>query len=346
MSQYLGRVLVDLRSDTVTKPTPEMRRAMADAEVGDDQYGEDPTVNELQDLFAGLAGKDEAIFVPSGTMANQIGLQILTRPGDAVVAGARQHIVLYEAGAGPINSGATWLTVDDSGGSFGPGDVDAAVERSLHHQPHVAAVAVEDTHMAAGGTVWDLDGLRSVAAAARSHGLSVHLDGARLWHAAVASGKPLAERAEPATVVTCALSKALGAPAGSLLAASSDLIEDAKLRRKRLGGAMRQVGILAAAGLVAIRTGFDRLAEDHRRAQRLAVAVAERWPGCGLDPKTVRTNIVLFGHRDPEALIAYLRGEGVLSGTVAPGVMRFVTHPDVDDAGVERALKAVSAAPL
>lgn len=323
-----------------------MRRAMAEAEVGDDQYGEDPTVTELQELFAKLTGKDESIFVPSGTMANQIGLQVLTRPGDAVVAGARQHIVLYEAGAGPINAGITWLAVDDAGGSFGPGDVDAAVERSLHHQPHVSAVAVEDTHMAAGGTVWDLGALQSVADAARSHGMGVHLDGARLWHSAIASGRRLAERAAPATVVTCALSKALGAPAGSLLAGPSDLIQDARLRRKRLGGAMRQVGILAAAGLVAIRTGFDRLAEDHERARRLAVAAAERWPDCGLDPSTVRTNIVLFQHPDPDALIAYLQVEGVLCGTVAPGVMRFVTHPDVDDAGVEQALKAISAAPL
>ncbi|HVA74348.1 MAG TPA: GntG family PLP-dependent aldolase [Acidimicrobiales bacterium] len=338
-------MLVDLRSDTVTRPTSEMRRAMADAEVGDDQYGEDPTVNELQQLFAELTGKEEAIFVPSGTMANQIGLQVLTRPGDAVVAGARQHIVLYEAGAAPVNSGITWIPVDDASGAFGPGDVAAAVERSLHHQPHVSAVAVEDTHMAAGGTVWDLAALRSIAEAARSRGLGVHLDGARLWHSAVASGRPLAERAAPGTVVTCALSKALGAPAGSLLAGPADLIEEARVRRKRLGGAMRQIGILAAAGLVAIRTGFDRLAEDHEHARRLALAVSDRWPG-GLDPSRVQTNIVLFQHPDPDALIAHLRGEGVLAGTVAPGVMRFVTHPDVDDAGIEHASKVIAAAPL
>ena len=339
-------MLVDLRSDTVTKPTPEMRRAMAEAEVGDDQYGEDPTVNELQELFAETVGKPAALFVPSGTMANQIALQVLARPGDAVVAGSRQHIVLYEAGAGPINAGITWVPVDDAGGSFEAGDVDAAVERSLHHQPNVSAVAVEDTHMAAGGTVWDLDRLRAVAAAASRHGLRVHLDGARLWHAAIASGQSLAERAGPADTVTCALSKALGAPAGSLLAAAPDLIEDARLRRKRLGGAMRQTGILAAAGLVAIRRGVDRLSEDHERARRIASAVAEKWPTSGLDPSRVRTNIVLFNHPDPAALVAYLHGEGVLCGTVAPGVMRFVTHPDVDDAGVEQALKAIAAAPL
>jgi len=344
-SGSFGCVMVDLRSDTVTRPTPEMRRAMAEAEVGDDQYGEDPTVNELQDLFAAITGKAAALFVPSGTMANQIALQVLASPGDAVVAGARQHIVLYEAGAGPSNAGITWIPVDDTGGSFGPGDVVAAVERSRHHQPRVSAVAVEDTHMAAGGTVWDMEQLTSVAAAAAGEGLRIHLDGARLWHSAVASGHTLEQRAAPATTVTCALSKALGAPAGSLLAADGDLIEEARLRRKRLGGAMRQVGILAAAGLVAIRSGLERLEEDHARAARLAAAVADRWPSCGLDPSGVQTNIVLFHHRDPSALIAYLQEEGVLSGTVAPGVMRFVTHPDVDDAGIERALKAIASAP-
>jgi threonine aldolase len=339
-------VLVDLRSDTVTKPTDRMRKAMAQAEVGDDQYGEDPTVNELQELFAELTGKQDALFVPSGTMANQIALQVLTRPGDAVVAGARQHIVLYEAGAGPINAGITWITVDDPDGSFGPEDVDAAFERSLHHQPSVSAVAVEDTHMAAGGAVWDLNRLAGVAAAAVEHGLPLHLDGARLWHSAVATGDPLRSRAEPATILTCALSKALGAPAGSLLAGPHDLVDEARLRRKRLGGAMRQTGILAAAGLVAIRTGVERLADDHVRARRLANAVAERWPDAGVDPSRVQTNIVLFTHPDPGALIAYLQGEGVLAGTVAPGVMRLVTHPDVDDTGVEHASKALAASPV
>ena len=323
-----------------------MRRAMADAEVGDDQYGEDPTVNELQETFAELVGKDEALFVPSGTMANQIALQVLTRPGDGVVAGAHQHIVLYEAGAGPVNAGVTWIPVDDAGGSFSHRDVESAVERSLHHQPSVSAVAVEDTHMAAGGTVWDIGALRAVADAARRHGLAVHLDGARLWHSAVASGEPLRARAEPATLVTCALSKALGAPAGSLLAGPADLIEEARLRRKRLGGAMRQTGILAAAGLVALRTGIDRLAGDHDRARRLAAVVAAKWPACGADPGKVQTNMVLFRHPDTAGLITYLNAEGVLAGTVAPATMRFVTHPDVDDAGVEHASKVIATAPV
>ena len=338
-------MLVDLRSDTVTRPTPEMRRAMADAEVGDDEYGEDPTVNLLQDTFAELVGKPAGLFVPSGTMSNQIALQVLTRPGDQVLVGAHQHVVLYEAGAAAINAGINWAPADDSDGTIAPGDVDAAVERTEHHQPSIGAVAVEDTHMASGGNVWEMDKLEGVAAAARRHGLPVHLDGARLWHAAVASGQKLSDRAAPATLVTCCLSKGLSAPVGSILAGPIDLIGEAILRRKRLGGAMRQAGVLAAAGLVAIRSGIDRLAEDHERARRLASAVAERWPGAGCDPQKVETNIVLFSHPHTPALLAYLRDNDILAGTIAPGVVRLVTHRDVADDGIDLACKALAGAP-
>ena len=338
-------MLVDLRSDTVTRPTAEMRRAMADAEVGDDEYGEDPTVNRLQEAFADLVGKPAALFVPSGTMSNQIALQLLTDPGDAVVVGAHQHVVLYEAGAAAINAGINWAPVDDSDGMIRPADVDDAVERSEHHQPKVGAVAVEDTHMASGGRVWKLDELVRVASAATRHDLPVHLDGARLWHSAVATGDKLSDRAAPATLVTSCLSKALSAPVGSILAGAQDLMDEAVVRRKRLGGAMRQAGILAAAGLVALRSGIERLSEDHERARRLAGAVAERWPDAGCDPEKVETNIVIFSHRDPALLIAYLREHDILAGTIAPGVVRFVTHRDVDDDCIEHARKALSGAP-
>jgi threonine aldolase len=338
-------VLVDLRSDTVTRPTLAMRRAMAEAEVGDDQYGEDPTVNRLQETFAELTGTEAALFVPSGTMANQIALRVLVRPGDAVVAGARQHLVLYEAGAGPRNAGVTWLTLPDERGSFDAEAVTGLIAAGAHHQPQVAAIAVEDTHMAAGGAVWDPDRLAAVSEVAARHGLPVHLDGARLWHSAIASGQTLEERAAPATTVTCCLSKGLGAPVGSVLAGSATLMAQAELERKRLGGAMRQAGVIAAAGLVAIYQGFDRLSEDHRRARRLACAVAERWPEAGLDPQTVATNIVLFSHADTGALLSHFRDDGVLAGTVAPGVVRLVTHLDVDDAGIERALRSIARAP-
>ena len=318
---------------------------MAEAEVGDDEYGEDPTVNRLQDTFAELVGKPAALFVPSGTMSNQIALQVLTRPGDAVVVGAHQHVVLYEEGAAAINAGISWAPADDSDGAIRPADVDVAVERSRHHQPAIGAVAVEDTHMASGGTVWDLDRFEAVAAAARLHGLPVHLDGARLWHASVASGRKLSERAAPATLVTCCLSKGLSAPVGSILAGPEELIDEARLRRKRLGGAMRQAGVIAAAGLVAIRSGIDRLAEDHERARRLALAVAERWPDAGCDPGGVQTNIVLFSHPDPAALLEYLRGHDILAGTIAPGTVRLVTHRDVGDDGIDLACKAIAGAP-
>ncbi|HEX4864152.1 MAG TPA: threonine aldolase family protein, partial [Acidimicrobiales bacterium] len=297
-------MLVDLRSDTVTRPTPEMRRAMADAEVGDDDYGEDPTVNRLQEAFAELVGKPAGLFVPSGTMSNQIALKLLTRPGDAVVVGAHQHVVLYEEGAAAINAGINWAPVDDLDGTITPADVDDAVERSEHHQPKIGAVALEDTHMASGGRVWRLDDLARVASVAGRHGLPVHLDGARLWHSAVATGDKLSDRAAPAMLVTCCLSKGLSAPVGSVLAGPQDLIDEARVHRKRLGGTMRQAGILAAAGLVALTSGIERLADDHRRARRLAAAVADRWPESGCDPENVETNIVLFSHRDPTSLLA------------------------------------------
>jgi threonine aldolase len=338
-------VLVDLRSDTVTRPTPAMRRAMAEAEVGDDQYGEDPTVNRLQEVFAEMTGKEAALFVPSGTMANQIALRILARPGDAVVAGARQHLVLYEAGAGPANAGVTWRTVSDEAGSFDAGEVEQLIAGAAHHQPRIAAITLEDTHMAAGGAVWDQDCLAAVGETARRHGLPVHLDGARLWHAAVASGQTLSERAAVATTVTCCLSKGLGAPVGSVLAGPTDVMAAAVVERKRLGGAMRQAGVIAAAGLVAIRDGFDRLAQDHERARRLAAAVADRWPHRGSDPKKAVTNIVIFFHPDPDALLGHLAERGVLAGTVAPGLVRLVTHADLDDEGIDVACAAIGTAP-
>jgi threonine aldolase len=338
-------VLVDLRSDTVTRPTPDMRRAMADAEVGDDQYGEDPTVNRLQELFAELTGKEAALFVPSGTMANQIGLRVLARPGDAVVAGAHQHIVRYEAGAGPINSGITWLTVGDHVGELDPDSVEEQILAAAHHQPTVAAIAIEDTHMAAGGAVWDAGRLDGLGRIAHRHRVPIYLDGARLWHAAVASGQPMSARAGVATMVTCCLSKGLGAPVGSVLAGPTELMDRASVERKRLGGAMRQAGVIAAAGLVAMRDGVERLAVDHERARRLATALAERWPDSGMDPKAVASNIVIFRHHEPAALLAHLERHRVLAGTVAPGRVRLVTHADVDESGIDVACRAIARAP-
>lgn len=337
--------MVDLRSDTVTRPTPEMRRAMADAEVGDDVYREDPTVNALEEAFAARVGKEAALFVPSGTMGNQLALRVLCRPGDLVVAGARQHLVIYENAAAGRNAGVQLHTVADTDGTFGAADVEWPVAAAGHHQPTVALVCVENTHMPANGAPWPITRLEEVGATCRAAAVPVHMDGARLWHAEVATGVSMAEHARWATTVMCCLSKGLCAPVGSLLAGPEDVIRAARVERSRLGGGMRQAGVIAAAGLVAMRHMVERLAEDHARAARLALAVAERWAAAGFDPAEVRTNIVVFPHPHTEALLAHLEAEGVKAGTIAPGTVRLVTHHDIDDEDIVRACKALATAP-
>jgi threonine aldolase len=332
---------VDLRSDTVTRPTPAMRRAMAEAEVGDDGFGDDPTVWRLEQRFAALTGKDSALFLPSGTMANQVALRVLAPAGGLVIAGRRQHVVTHEGGAFGLNQVAQLHVVDDDDGTIDPAEVAHLVEGAAHRWPPPAVVCAEDTHLASGGRPWPLDRLVALGAT----GVPVHLDGARLFNATVASGTTLAERAAPATTVTSCLSKALAAPVGSLLAGPADLIARARLERKRLGGGMRQVGILAAAGLVALDTMVERLADDHRRARRLAEVVAERWPDAGCDPARVSTNIVLFRHDDPGELLAALAARGVGAVTLGPGTVRLVTHHGIDDAALEVAIDALRSAP-
>jgi threonine aldolase len=333
--------LVDLRSDTVTQPTPVMRRAMLNAAVGDDGYGEDPTVRALEEAFAERVGKDAAVFVPSGTMANQIALRLLGRPGTRVVAGRRQHVVVYEAGAAGLNSATQFHLVPDDDGLVHPDDVRLAVAEAEHHQPPVSSVFVENTHMPAGGAPWPLATLVDLG----SLGVPIHLDGARLFNAEIATEVKAAEYAAPATTVMCCLSKGLAAPVGSVLAGSRELIAAARVERKRLGGAMRQAGVIAAAGLVALQDMVGRLGDDHRRARRLADAVADRWPAAGLDPATVQTNVVVFRHPDPPALLGHLRADGILGGSISPGVVRLMTHLDINDDGVERAVRSIARAP-
>jgi threonine aldolase len=335
--------LVDLRSDTVTRPTPAMRRAMAEAEVGDDDYGEDPTVRALEEAFAARVGKPAALFVPSGTMANQVAFRVLAVPGTAVVAGARQHVVAYEFGAAARNAGIQFAALDDSDGMLDPAQVEAARRGVDFHQPAVSLVSIENTHMAAAGAPWSLEQLAAVVEAAGP--VPIHLDGARLFNAEVATGVSAAQWAAPATTVMCCLSKALCAPVGSMLAGAEDVIAQGRLERKRLGGGMRQAGVVAAPGLLALRDMVARLPEDHARAHRLAEAVATRWPDCGLDPTSVRTNIVTFVHTESEKLLAHLADHGVLAGTIAADTVRLVTHHDIDDAGIERALGALGDAP-
>jgi threonine aldolase len=332
--------IVDLRSDTVTKPSAAMRRAMADAEVGDDGSGEDPTVKLLEETFAERVGKESAVFVPSGTMGNQIALRVLGVPGTAVVAGRSQHVVAFENGAAAMNASVQWHAVDDSRGELALADVKLAIDLADHHQVPVSAVFVENTHMASSGTPWDVDALDAIAALGRP----VHLDGARLFNAEVATGVSAARYASVATTVMCCLSKGLGAPVGSLLAGPKDVIRRARGERKRLGGSMRQAGVLAAPGLIALRENVERLAEDHDRARVVAEAVATRWPGA-IDPESVRTNLVVFRSDDAGALLAHLEANGVLAGTLAPGVVRLVTHLDLDDDAIGIAQKAIASAP-
>ena len=333
---------VDLRSDTVTRPTAEMRRAMAAAEVGDDFYGEDPTVNALQDAFAERVGMDAALFVPTGVMGNQIALRLLAPPGATVIVGSRQHVVLYEQG---LCSGyaAQFHAVPDDEGVIKPAYVSWAIEAAGGQDPGPGVVCVENTHMAADGAPWSLEELSEVRRAAAN--LALHMDGARLFNAEVATGTTAAEYCAEATTVMCCLSKGLCAPVGSLLAGPTEVIAEARVERQRMGGAMRQAGVIAAAGLVALRSMVERLGEDHRRARRLAEVVVERWPDSRGDPARVRSNIVTWRHRDAVDLLDHLRREGVLGGTIAAGVVRLVTHHDVDDAGIERAAKALASAP-
>jgi len=326
---------IDLRSDTVTQPTPEMREAMAVAAVGDEGFGEDPTVRILEERFATLVGKEAAVFVPSGVMANQIAVRILTQPGDLIVAGRSQHIVSFEYGASARNSGVQFALVDDSSGRLAIDDVREILDAEDDHQPHVGMVTIENTHMPSGGTPWDAAAIVSLSRVIGDRPL--HLDGARLFNASVATGVSPATIAAPATTVMACLSKGLCAPVGSLLAGSDALMERARVERKRLGGTMRQVGFLAAAGLVAL-SQIDRLADDHRRARVLAEGFARAFPEAEYDPATCQTNIIAFTHPQARQIVHELEALGVVGGTIAPRRARFVVHAGITDEDVAMTL--------
>ncbi len=333
---------IDLRSDTVTTPTPEMRRAMADAEVGDDVYGEDPTVNRFQARAAELLGKEAALYVPSGTMANQLALRVLARPGTEVLCAARAHVFRYEAGAAAWNSAVQMHPFPDDDGLLDPRALADAIEDGSHHSAAVSLVAIENTHMAACGRPWRVDEVQAVATVAEPRGIPLFCDGARIWNASVALGVPARELVAPATAVMFCVSKGLGAPVGSVLCGPRDMIAAAREHRQRLGGAMRQAGVIAAAGLVALDSMIERLAEDHRRARRLAETVAGLWPG-SVNPDAVETNIVCAeAARLPSDLLDRLAVDGIGAGTIDARTVRFATHKDVDDADVERVLKTLA----
>jgi threonine aldolase len=333
--------VVDLRSDTVTTPTPAMRRAMAAAEVGDDAYGEDPTVRRLESLSAALLGKEAAVYVPSGTMANQVALRTLGVPGTEVLCGARAHVYRYESAASAVNAGVQLRPLPDADGRLHAADVESAAAATAHHLPPVSALFLENTHMPASGRPATVDETNEVTAIAREHGLAVHCDGARIWNAAIAlDTAPSALVSACDTVMFC-LSKGLSAPVGSVLCGDRAVVDEARVHRARLGGQMRQAGIIAAAGIVALETMVERLADDHARARILAEALAEAFPG-SVDPATVRTNVVCAASTAlPHDLVPALRADGVLVGTIDADTVRFVTHKDVDDAGIDGAVAAL-----
>jgi threonine aldolase len=328
---------IDLRSDTVTRPTPAMREAMARAEVGDDVYGEDPTVNLLQERAAALLGKEAALFFPSGTMANQAALRVLTRPGDVVLASRGCHVLEHESGAAAALSGLQIKTIGRLG-YFDGDDVRANLHPDEQHFAPTTVLAVEDTHNAAGGRIFPEEALASAVAAAREAGLELHLDGARLFHAVVATGRSAAELAAPFDTVSVCISKGLGAPVGSLVCAASERIHRLRRVRKMLGGGMRQAGILAAAGLHALEHHVERLAEDHVHARRLAAGLAELGFDLDGDPET---NIVLFRVRDATAFLRGTRKRAVLINPLDAQRFRAVTHLDVSAADVEEALARI-----
>ncbi|TDB75078.1 low specificity L-threonine aldolase [Micromonospora sp. KC723] len=333
---------VDLRSDTVTRPTAGMRAAMAAAEVGDDVYGEDPTVAALEAEVAALFGHEAALFAPTGSMANQIALQLVVPPGDELLCDADAHVVTYEIGAAAAYGGISSRTWPAVGAELDPDVVAAMVRPDGYFAVPTRAIAVEQTHNRGGGGVVPVDTLRALRRVADDNGLALHCDGARIWHAHVADRVPLATYGRLFDTLSVCLSKGLGAPVGSLVVGSAEKITRARFLRKRMGGGMRQVGVLAAAGRYALTHHVQRLAADHARAARLAEAVAP----FGVLAGPVRTNIVpldLGKHpTDATALAAAARAEGVLISVLGPRTARLVTHLDVDDADVDRAAAALT----
>ena len=341
----MSKSVVDLRSDTVTRPTRAMREAMMEAEVGDDVLDHDPTTLALEERVAELLGKEKALFFPSGVQANQTALAVHGRPGTEAICEAGAHIFNYEEAAGAALSGLQLRPIPTPDGLLTPDLVQSAIRPPSLYVPVTSFIALENTHNSAGGKILPLEASTAIGAVARDAGLSIHLDGARLWHASVATGISEEELAAVADTVMVCLSKGLGAPVGSLLAGPADLMEKAWRVRRRLGGGMRQSGILAAAGLYALEHNRDRLADDHRRARRLAEDAGKI---TGLSVGVPDTNIVMLDIEIPglgaDAVLPLLSEEGVLMVPFGPKRIRAVTHMDVDDEGIDRALAALARA--
>ncbi|SHJ52780.1 L-threonine aldolase [Alicyclobacillus tolerans] len=338
--------IIDLRSDTVTKPTDEMREAMLRAEVGDDVYGEDPTVTQIQEMAAEMLGKEAALFVTSGTQGNQVAIAAQAGRGEEIIAEAESHIFYYEAGAVAAIAGAQLRQLPGTRGSLLPESVEAAVRPLDIHQPPTRLICLENTHNRAGGAILPLAHLQGVAKVAERYGISVHMDGARLFNAAVALGIPIREIAQYADTVQVCLSKGLAAPIGSIVAGSTKFIEEARVWRKRLGGGMRQAGVIAAPGMIALQTMVERLAVDHENAKRLANGL-KNLPGLRVDVESVETNIVLVQVEEhfpisAEELIRKLAALGVRVSQFGAQTIRMVTHKDVLEEDIEDVIERVT----
>lgn len=333
----------DFRSDTVTRPTPEMRKAMAEAEVGDDVYGEDPTVNALEEESAAAVGKPAAVFVPTGSMGNQLAISTQTRPGDEALCVETGHVRNYEVAAAAAVSGVQFRTLPGPGGQMTAEEVGAAIDQSHYHMPRISLLVWENTHNVSGGTVVPYDMMVATTAVARQRGLSVHIDGARIFNAVAASGTSAVEFAALADTIQFCFSKGLGAPIGSVLCGSEELIEEARYIRKRLGGGMRQVGVIAAPARIALRDR-DRIGEDHEVARQLAEGIVDRYPDAA-DVAKVETNMVVVDARafpfSVADLVEGLHQEGIIIGTLGPHLIRLVTHRDVNADDVARLLSVV-----
>jgi len=335
--------IVDLRSDTVTRPTSAMRKAMPEAEVGDDVFGEDPTVNALQGKVANLLEKEAALFVPSGTMANQLSIKSHTQPGDEVIIEASSHPYNFEGGAGAALSGIQFQCLKGVRGILDASQIEEAIRPADHHFPVTKLVCLENTHNRGGGSIYPLEKMAEIYQLSKSKGLLLHLDGARLWNASVATGIKPREYAQWADSVSVCLSKGLGAPIGSLVAGSKSFIDRVHRFRKMFGGGMRQAGIIAAAGIYALDHHLERLKEDHQNAKRLAVGLKE-FKGISIDPKHVETNIVIFDVADTGMIASQvaeaMKKEGVLIHAFGKTQIRLVTHLDVNAEDMEKTLDA------
>ncbi|MDA8278666.1 MAG: beta-eliminating lyase-related protein [Actinomycetota bacterium] len=339
----MKREFIDLRSDTVTRPTEKMRHAMAVAVVGDDLYRDDPTVVELEELFAQRVGKEAALYLPSGVMANQVAIRTHCAPGTYIIAGERQHILTYEYGGVARNAGVSFLPLRDEDGRFGGDLVSEKLTASGFYDQRVSLVAIENTHMESGGKYWREAELKALREAAGK--TPIHLDGARLFNAHVASGLSSAEICSHVDTVMSCVSKGLSAPVGSLLAGTKDFIERARQERAALGGQMRQAGIIAAAGIVALNEMVDRLTLDHQRAARLASAIRNRVVVFDSRLDDLETNIVIFTVSNAVAFVEDIAGRGIKANALDHRTIRFVTHSDLEDSDIDDAIEIINSIP-